>query len=682
MTFFDIAKPLAERGIPQIRLRPKTKIAFETDWPTRATTDLGILQTQSEEMPDANAASVAQAKIGGFWIFEIDKANLHKEIEQQTGQKFPTTFVVRSSPGRGHFFFKQNAASIEMGNAQGKDDAGKESWSARVDSRYVVSAGSEHPTSGRKYEVISDAEIVEAPEWLIQWCSAQKTEDRKAPITASVDGPKILRGSHDTVLTSIAGKLRQDGLEEEAIYNALVEVCEKRCENYGSDYREMTRKIAHSVCRYEIKESPVPLIGGVPAGSSQKATVTPQEEIEIPNVKAVAYPVWPKWVMSGTSLYDGLVKPICDKNSRYPEFVWLPAVVLMLNYLALKVSVEGKQLIPSFFMVSIGRKGRVIKSSSVRDAQEYFRTAGLLQSGGSSRTAEGKTLVWTPGSTEGLGMEMSRTNCKNAVAFYDELSMLTKKAGIESSTLIPNLLTMYESDKFSNTIKSRKESFNFDAMSYCASLIACTTDKNFHQNWSRMAGDSSGLDERFFFLYQPETLIPLTPYKFVNTTLAAVETRKRIDKAVQQKTYVISDETQLEEKINRLGNRVEIRAEKLALYFAVDLGREEIDEECVERALAICEYEVAVKKYLSTFEATTREGGLQMEIIQLLQRNGGKILIRDLNRQMHPERHGTFVWSQVYNGLIKNGWTVESGAGTKGDPKQLILMRVPESEDE
>ena len=279
-------------------------------------------------------------------------------------------------------------------------------------------------------------------------------------------------------------------------------------------------------------------------------------------------------------------------------------------------------------------------------------------------------------------MEMSRVNCKNAVLFYDELSVLSNKAAIDNSTLSKNLLTMYESDLFANTIKSRKETFSFEPKSYCASLIACTTDKNFHANWSNLARNSEGLDERFFFLYQPEILFPLTPFKEGNTVEAAFETRKRIDKAVKQAVYRISDETHLEEKITKLGNRPEIRAEKLALYFAVDLGRDEIDEECVERAIAVIEYELAVKRYLKTFEATTLEGSLQNEIIQLLQRNGGKILVRDLNRVMHPERHGTSLWFKVYEGLKRCGWTSETGAGTKTDPNMLILIRVPESEDE
>ena len=58
----------------------------------------------------------------------------------------------------------------------------------------------------------------------------------------------------------------------------------------------------------------------------------------------------------------------------------------MLNYLGTKVRIEYKDIIPSLYTVLIGRKGRVIKSSSVKDAMKYFQYMGLLEQGGPSVT--------------------------------------------------------------------------------------------------------------------------------------------------------------------------------------------------------------------------------------------------------------------------------------------------------
>lgn len=677
--FKEIAEPLVARGVPVIPLRPRTKVAFLTGWETLATTDQTKITEWDQDYVEANGACVAYARPDGVWFLEIDKEGFAAEIEKQTGQKIPTTFMVRSSPGRGHYYFRQTAASIAMGNAQGKDNEGKESWSARVDNRYVVAPGSYHPTSGRKYEILRNAEIVPAPDWLVQWCVANAKPATEKTGHAELDSEDIIaEGGRNNALTSILGKARQVlKMDREQLFVFGLDINQKRCRPPMPDSE--VRTIANSVAGYAVKESGQ-LVFSHPDQVTNNGA--PEEAVSPAQVKRVPYPVFPRWVMDGTSIGEGLVKPVCSVNSRYPEYMFMPAMTLVLNYLALKVNVEGKLLIPSFFMISIGRKGRVIKSSSAQDAMEYLQQAGIVEHGSSgTKNAGGKTLVWTPGSTEGLGLEMTRTNNKNAVLYYDELSTLTNKASIEGSSLGSTLLSLYEAGKFSNTIKSRKESYNFDPRSYCASLIACTTDKNFHAQWSKMSGGSSGLDERFFFLYQPETLIDLTPYKMVTTVEAAQNTRKLIEKAVMQKTYRFSDETMLEMNINRLGNRVENRVEKMALFFAVDLGRDEIDEGCIERALAIANYELGVKKYLAAFESTTKEGALQGEIIQLLQRNGGAVTTRELDRALHPERHGTFLWSRVYGGLINAGWIAETGTGRKGDPKQIVLMRLPEEDE-
>jgi hypothetical protein len=496
------------------------------------------------------------------------------------------------------------------------------------------------------------------------------------------DESTIIEGGRNNALTAILGKARQVlSMDKEQLFTYGMSVNEKRCSPPLSETE--VRTIANSIGGYDVKENLQTYSSGLvlSVGTPLPAPVT-EPAPEPLKIAKIGYPKFPDWVFKGTSLYEGAIKPVCAVNSRYPEFMFMPGVALMLNYLALKVNIKGKKLIPSLYIVCIGRKGKVIKSSSADDMVQYLKDAGVVGYGGPGvRNAEGHSLVWTIGSPEGLGLEMTRTNCKNAVLFYDELSALTSKAGIEGSSLATSLLTMYESGNFSNVIKSRRESYNFDPRTYCTSLIACTTDQNFHKNWARLAGGSSGLDERFFFLYQPEILSEVTPYQYVNTVEAAQVTKKLLEKAVQQAVYSFDDTTPLDMKANALGNRVEVRAEKFALYFAVDLGKDSVDEDCVERALALSEYELSVKKYLKTFEASTVEGSLQNELIQLLQRNGGSVTEREMNRVMHPERHGTSLWFKVYEGLIRAGWIMEVGNGVKGDPKRIQLMQLPEEDE-
>jgi len=127
---------------------------------------------------------------------------------------------------------------------------------------YVLANGSVHP-SGAIYTVIGDSPIAPLPDI----SSLIRHESER--VDASTDGPPIPRGSHDNELTRIAGVLRNAAMSPQKIEEHLIEVCEKRCENYGSDYREMCRKIAHSIGKKPVGQaSPAVILDGKPLGQA------------------------------------------------------------------------------------------------------------------------------------------------------------------------------------------------------------------------------------------------------------------------------------------------------------------------------------------------------------------------------------------------------------------------------
>src|SRR5205085_6115799 len=84
-----------------------------------------------------------------------------------------------------------------------------------------------------------------------------------------------------------------------------------------------------------------------------------QEPVEI---TAIPYPVFPDWIFGGIAAYDKWVEPLCEINSRYAEYMMLPLMVLIMNYLSQHVSISFKLFPLSIFLLLVGRKGRVIKS--------------------------------------------------------------------------------------------------------------------------------------------------------------------------------------------------------------------------------------------------------------------------------------------------------------------------------
>lgn len=680
MTFLEIATPLAKMGVPMTPVRPGTKKAFLPDFPTTATTDLIQLEEWNKLYSNHNAACVARLREGEVWFWEVDAPEVLSRIQKDTGHDVQSeidTFRVRSRPGRGHFYFRHDSLSLSLGNISQGYVVGQD-WSVRTDNQYVVAPGSIHPDTGQPYVALNwGTPIATAPKWLIDWLLTQKIQKHSAPQGAqSVDAPrngnnKVPHGSIHSYMLHHAGKLRQMGLDQATIEIALKKLVEDNCEP-PIDWTKV-ETMARSICIYE----PGSVIASGTTALALSPSVPYESELETEiDFEPIEYPVFPKWVMHGTSIYELFVKPYCDKNSRVDYFMWMPTAALMMNYLGTKVRVPLKDWKSSFYLVLIGEKGRGHKSSSIKDGMKYLEFATVLQMYGKEiKNADGKSVVWEAGSPEGLGTDMQRINCKNAVLFYDELSALVAKAGIEGSGMNSAMLKMYESNNFSNSIKSKRDAFSVAPDSYVATVITATTDKKFTELWSRLAGEDTGLDDRFTFVLQPETLPEKKLPEVVSFHEAALETRKLIDRAVNKGVYTFFDQTPFMEALKKYGTRPEIRAEKWALYFAIDMGLEEIDEDCVERGIAMIRYEAEVKKYLMTFEAKNDESAIQQSIVRLLKKNKGIMEARSLERTLHSSKYGTTLWGRAFIGLINSGYITQAGRGVKGDPRFIKLIR-------
>lgn len=131
----------------------------------------------------------------------------------------------------------------------------------------------------------------------------------------------------------------------------------------------------------------------------------------------------------------------------------------------------------------------------------------------------------------------------------------------------------------------------------------------------------------------------------------------------------------MERILEVFGTRAEIRAEKFALYFAIDMGLDEIDEDCIERGIALVKYERAVKKYQMTFEAKNDEAQIQGSVVRLLRKNHGAMNTRDIEHNLRAEKYGTSLWGKAWEGMKRLGYIHETGRGVKGDPKITQLIR-------
>jgi putative DNA primase/helicase len=227
-SFKEIAMPLVARGIPVIPIPPRQKGAALKGWQNLATTELEQIEKWNEENPQYNAGVVA--KLNGFWMLDCDVPDLPQTIEKETAKIFPQTFSVRSNKGL-HFYFKHTAASQSLKkNIQLKDEQGNVLCDVKVHNGYVVGPGSIHP-SGTRYEVVNDAEISDAPDWLVTWIREQHKHGSEADEQEhGASEGKIKEGGRDNFLFKQACKLHAAELSKSAALTALLSINSDTCD--------------------------------------------------------------------------------------------------------------------------------------------------------------------------------------------------------------------------------------------------------------------------------------------------------------------------------------------------------------------------------------------------------------------------------------------------------------------
>jgi AAA domain/Bifunctional DNA primase/polymerase, N-terminal len=133
---------------------------------------------------------------------------------------------------------------------------------------YVLAEGSVHP-DGPVYTVVDDSAIIPLPD-----ISSLVKRDKER-VNASVDGPPIPFGSHDTELFRSACLLRNAGMSYDEIKDALIGICEHRCLGAGADYEDMCERKAKQACKYPVGQaSPVAILGGGAADPSPSDDVS------------------------------------------------------------------------------------------------------------------------------------------------------------------------------------------------------------------------------------------------------------------------------------------------------------------------------------------------------------------------------------------------------------------------
>lgn len=271
-TFYSIAKPLIDRGLSIIPVKPKEKKPLLGA--TSRTNNAETLAAWADVYPNANVGIVADEN---FTILETDNEQKFRDtVRQITGNEIPVTACSTSGrPNRCAWIFKRTQACLD--NCPVVPGI----FEFRNKNQYVVGPGSIHPSSST-YHWKNDAPIAEFPSWLMptleQMAAAYSGtgtgtgigEHVKTGAVATLreaylanlephdmlklDKSEVVIGQDERhyTLMSVAGFLHDGDRSEDDIANILIEVRGKFCDEGGREVDDSeVYRIAEWVTRRE-----------------------------------------------------------------------------------------------------------------------------------------------------------------------------------------------------------------------------------------------------------------------------------------------------------------------------------------------------------------------------------------------------------------------------------------------
>ena len=220
LSIVETAFLYAKRGWRVVPLNGKIPLIKE--WTINASTDIDVIQSWFHEYPDANIG-IATGEKSGIFVLDIDGEQGEASLIdiQTTFGKLPETYEVETSRGR-HLYFLQPPGTRTKSQAAGEIGP---KLDVRGDGGQVVAPPSIHPDTKKQYKVLKDRAVSEAPVWLLELVSPQRS---KKSVHDHLIPEKIKSGNRNAEMTRIAGKLRRNGFGAIEMFRCMMEVNTQR----------------------------------------------------------------------------------------------------------------------------------------------------------------------------------------------------------------------------------------------------------------------------------------------------------------------------------------------------------------------------------------------------------------------------------------------------------------------
>jgi hypothetical protein len=269
---------------------------------------------------------------------------------------------------------------------------------------------------------------------------------------------------------------------------------------------------------------------------------------------------------------------------------------------------------------------------------------------------EGFNVRYGLGSPEGL-QKIIEEKGGGLLLVFDEFKAFVDKAKIQNSVMLPAISTLFESNIYENATKTS----HICIKNAHVSLLAASTIETYEAIYSN-AFIAIGFPNRVFIVtgtaekqYAVPPQLPQKDNEVLKKNL--LEVMSHVVDGLQLSLSPDADEIYrqwylcIEDSIH--AKRLDTYALRLMQLLAVNDLKTVIDQECVEKAIALCNWQLDVRKRHDPIDAENVIANMEEKIRRQLER--GPMKERDLKSKVNYKAKGIWVWDTAKKNLEKAG---------------------------
>lgn len=372
-----------------------------------------------------------------------------------------------------------------------------------------------------------------------------------------------------------------------------------------------------------------------------------QDPDDLAPIDDIASLGFPTWVMGG---FAGRMAWEYARIMEAPmHFFYMSALTCMGHMFGDRVRDDTSlRNEPRLFTILLGEAGDARKSTAINFTTEFFTK--VAEASWPRRSIH---LCHGVGSAEGLQAELNSQ--PSTLLCLDEFSHFATKAGIDSSVLLQCVNSLFESHNYSNRLKNQ----DFKVKNARLSMLAASTTDTFEECMGK-AFTNIGFDTRLFLVVgksQPRYSRPPKMRDDVKEELIrqAVEIFDRVHDGLELPTdpnaYQHFDTWYLNRKHGEGSKRLDAYAARLMLLIAVNDGKQSIDIETVHKAIALCDWQLVVRRRYAVVNANNPLARIEMGIVRQLGVKGG-MTRRELWLWTNARRDGVYTFEKAISNLV------------------------------